>query len=109
MFRVLLTDAPRVLSFKIDNKADDIVNVRENTNVSVVCEAEGRPLPTLRLFTRSSDNQDVELTAVNNELELQYTMLAVKCETSATYSCKSENEVSEDQRRILLIVSCEYP
>ncbi|XP_025100983.1 uncharacterized protein LOC112568097 [Pomacea canaliculata] len=105
LYTVTVNYASRVLSFKIDNKADDIVNVSDNANVSTVCQAEGRPLPTLRLFTRSSDNQDVELTAVINGLELQYTM-SVKCGTTATYSCKSENEVSEDQRRILLTVSC---
>lgn len=107
-FFVLLTDASRVLSFKIDNKADDIVTVKENTNVSVVCQAEGRQLPTIHLFKRSSDNQDLELASTNNTLELQYTMTAVKCETTAIYSCKSENNISGDQKYIQLIVSCGY-
>ncbi|XP_025100982.1 uncharacterized protein LOC112568095 isoform X2 [Pomacea canaliculata] len=105
-YTVTVNYASRVLSFKIDNKADDIVTVKENTNVSVVCQAEGRQLPTIHLFKRSSDNQDLELASTNNTLELQYTMTAVKCETTAIYTCKSENNISGDQKYIRLIVSC---
>lgn len=103
----MLTDAPRVLSFSIDNKTDTMVNVSENTNVSVVCQAEGRPPPTMRVFKRSGDNQTLIVT--NDTLQLQHTMTAVMCETTGNYTCESENSVSVDHKYIILIASCEYP
>lgn len=106
---ILLTDAPRVQSFKIDNKADDVVNVTENTNVSVVCRAEGRPLPTISLYKRGSDNQNSDILVATNASELQYTINVVNCEAAYNYFCKTENPIAVDQRNILLIVLCEYP
>lgn len=106
---VILTDASRVLSFQIDGKSEDIVNVRENTNVSVVCQAEGKPLPTIRLFKTSSNNQDLEISVAYSALQLQHTMTTVQCEATASYSCKSENGISGDEKNLRLIVSCECP
>lgn len=103
----ILTDASRVLNFQIDGKSEDVVNVRENTNVSVVCQAEGRPLPTIRLFKRSSDIQDLQISVTYNTSELRHTMITVQCMETASYSCGSENVISGDQKYILLIVSCE--
>lgn len=102
----MLADASKVISFKIDNKTDDIVNVNENRSVSVVCQAEGKPLPKLRLYKRGSKNQNITLS--EDVEKLQYTINVVNCEDAYTYFCKSENNISSDERNIRLTVSCEY-
>lgn len=95
-------------SFKIGDKADAVVNVTENTNVSVVCEADGRPLPTISLFRKGNDNLNQNIFVANNESNLKYTINVVNCEAAYNYFCKSENSISADQRNILLIVLCKY-
>ncbi|PVD27861.1 hypothetical protein C0Q70_13037 [Pomacea canaliculata] len=106
IYTVTVNYASRVLSFQIDGKSEDTVNVRENTNVSVVCQAEGKPLPTIRLLKKSSNNQDLEISVAYSALQLQHTMTTVQCEATASYSCKSENGISEDEKNLRLIVSC---
>lgn len=96
-------------TFKINNKEDNSVNVTENASVQVACEAEGRPTPTIRLFKRSADNQDLELALADNTNTLTHDLTAVKCEATANYSCQSNNSVSMHQKYIALFVLCEYP
>lgn len=97
------------MSFKIDNKTDDVVNVNENRNVSAFCQAEGKPLPILRLYKKGNDNQEIIISEANNVQALDNTINSVNCEDVYNYSCKSENSISKDQKYILLTVSCEYP
>lgn len=105
----MLTDAPRVLSFKIDNKADDVVNVMENTKVSVVCQAEGRPLPTMSLYRKGSDNQNYNTLVANSVSELHYIINVLNYDAAYDYFCKAENSISMNQRNILLRILCKYP
>lgn len=98
-----------MLSFKIAEKEDGVVNVTENTNVSIVCQAEGRPLPTISLFRKGNDNLNQSIFVANNKSDLKYTINVVNCEEAYNYFCKSENSISVDQRNIFLIVLCKYP
>ncbi|XP_025100102.1 uncharacterized protein LOC112567624 [Pomacea canaliculata] len=97
----------RVLTFKINNMDIDTVNVSENTDLTVVCKADGRPTPSLSLF-KNIDNQKFKLAVVNDSDELTHTMTAVTCQDAGNYVCQSENIICVDAKSIQVFVFCEY-
>lgn len=105
---MLLTDPSSGLTFQIDSKESQTLNVTENSKVLVICRADGKPLPTISLLKQSNDNQPEEVAVAKNSEELRYNLSVTSCETAGDYLCKSNNIMGFNQKESLINVLCKY-
>lgn len=105
------SDPPSVLSFQL-NVENQTLTVAENSNVTMLCSANGRPAPRM-LLIRGSDHQqltqrpqgDIQLNELNRDLD--FFLCQARCQDSGDYICKVDNGVGQDSKTVRLLVQCE--
>lgn len=108
---VLISDPPSIITFFLNGHVGPTVTVSENSDVDMLCEAHGRPNPTM-LFITNKDNK-VLIDSKQNGVQLsegkgQITTILrkLRCEDSADYRCELENSVGRSNQSIRLLVPC---
>ncbi|XP_070201168.1 protein amalgam-like [Littorina saxatilis] len=87
------------------------VNGEDYANLSLVCTAHGRPLPTeLKVTKLGNDDFTITTTTIekgNWSVEAAVTLSDIQCRDMGTYSCTAHNGVGQpDTESIMLNVRC---
>lgn len=101
------------MSFKLNNSANSTVTVAENTTVTMLCQSDGRPAPSLTITDVTNYNRVLQSVSGGNitqadQRELSHTITAVQCEASGEYRCAANNGVGQMYQSLTLFVKCKY-
>lgn len=102
-----------MLSFTANDEHNTTMMVDENSNVSLSCEAAGRPTPSMILTSDSTSRElsrilEDDLQPSDRTGKIVFVMHDMQCENSGTYRCEADNRAGQDNRTLKLFVPCKY-
>ncbi|KAK7478339.1 hypothetical protein BaRGS_00030413, partial [Batillaria attramentaria] len=87
---------PQIKNFTINEQAGTETVTEGNTNVTFICEARGRPTPTINIsFGSPQVPRGGELWDDNTTSGLTYTIPTVTCDDGGLYTCTADNGYRE--------------
>jgi hypothetical protein len=100
----------------IDNATSSPVIINEYDNVTMICQARGRPIPYITWFRRNKDGKyqnnqtQIENQLLANNTDGQYHLINVSRHQTGHYECRASNGVNEHvvSKDIELRVLCKY-
>lgn len=102
-----------MLGFTANDEDNTTIIVDENSNVSLSCEAAGRPKPHMVLRSDANsrelnriahdDSQSKEKTS-----NIYFFIHKIRCQDSGAYRCEADNSVGHESRTLFILVPCKY-
>lgn len=93
---------------------NETIIVNENSSVSMLCQADGRPTPPMSLVIIKDNNRVLSsrpagvIQVMEETGELRYFINHIQCEDSGDYKCEVDNSVGTDSKTVKLLVLCEF-
>ncbi|XP_025100295.1 uncharacterized protein LOC112567728 isoform X2 [Pomacea canaliculata] len=108
-YTLIVIYKPSKMIFKLNNIANSIVTVAENTTVTLLCQSDGRPAPSLTITDVTNGNRVLQSESAGNitqadQRQLSYNITAVQCEASGEYRCAANNGVGQMYQSLTLFV-----
>jgi hypothetical protein len=84
----------------IDNATSSPMTINEHDNVTMECQARGRPIPYVTWFRQNKDRKDLnnqtqfENQVLANNTDGQYHLINVSRDQTGHYECRASNGVN---------------
>jgi hypothetical protein len=92
----------------IDNATSSLIIINEHENITMECQARGRPTPSITWFRRNKDENNQTILANNTNGQLH--LMNVSRYQTGHYECRASNGVNGHvvSKDIELRVLCKY-
>lgn len=109
----LKSEIPVVVGFTANGEDNTTIIVDENSNVSLSCEATGKPTPDMVLISGANSRELKRLPQSDSQstkrrANIYFFLQSISCQDSGGYRCQAHNSAGHSSRILFILAPCKY-